>query len=104
MNLRELMKPFRRKVLIEAILRAVFSGLLFGALAALVGALAFQVSHYFRWIGPDARMTFILASVGAGVVIGVATGLLLFFTSRSTDADTVARKVDQLGLNDWSSD
>lgn len=83
-------KKYYAKLLIEAILKSILSGLMFGFVASMFFALLFIALSF-----PGSLITII---IGASVFI--ISSILLFFFKFKPDTKFVARRVDQIGLEE----
>ncbi|MBR2024333.1 MAG: hypothetical protein IKA02_00825, partial [Clostridia bacterium] len=96
MDFKDLVKPFKRKVVIEAFVRAIATGLLYGSGLSLLLAFIFRVIA-----GVDMQQLYVvLTTIGAGVACAIAIGVVTYKKRYAANASKVARRIDSLGLDE----
>ena len=117
MDLNELLNPYRKKIIVQSIIKAVLLAVVVG-LAVVAGSLGFvavfklvfdALNEKFMIIQSQTWATVIrvvtdLAGVGIsfgiGLIAATITGLISFLSLRKKGMKNIAKKVDALGLHE----
>ena len=94
MDFNEAMKPYKVKLVLEALLKAVMTGLFFGLALSLVSALV------CRFILLDVSQIPTLITFGIGIVAAITIGIITYVKRFKSGIDKLARRIDALGLDE----
>ena len=95
MNLQNLLKPYKKKIVLEAVIRAIAVGLLAGLVATLICALAFGgsgigVKAFYTyvdfqelpdWVSLAIGIANVVASLAIGILVGIISGVAMYLVS-----------------------
>ena len=97
MEMNELVRPYKQRLVVESLIRASVFGLFFGLCLTLLTAIIFR-AFPMNWY--SMHWGFIVASVGAGVVCATIVGIVIFITRYRYGIEAIARRMDRLGLEE----
>ena len=114
MDLHQLLKPYKRKIILEAAVRGIALGLLVGLVTVLGSALllgggglgikAILAFFSFReipvWVDILLGAANIAASLTIGLIAGGISGALMFVSVYKKGTNEIAKQVDSLGLEE----
>ena len=89
-----MMKPYKRKIAFEAVIKAIMTGLLLGASSSLFMAL------FFTLVLRQNSLPFIIASAAVGGVVALITGIWMYNKRFKANAKRFASRIDSLGLEE----
>ena len=97
MELNQLVKPYKKRLIIESLIKASAIGTFFGLCLTLITALIFRVFPQ-NWYGM--QLGFVLSSVISGVVCAVIVGVIIYRVRYTHGIAQIAKRIDQLGLDE----
>ena len=90
MNLKQMMKKYYSRLVLEGVLKSVLSGVAIGFAANFLTALSGWVFSFGNiWL-----------AIGIGVLVGVIGGLLMYFLKFKPSYEETAQRMDRLGLEE----
>lgn len=90
-------QPFKKKIMIEAIIKAVMIGVLIAGLV-MVGVATLSVTIF-----DNSNITFIIVGAIIACIAGVAAGIPLGVKFKREKIETLTHRIDSLGLNEGVS-
>ena len=94
MDFNQAMKPYRIKLVIEALIRAIMTGLFFGLALSLVSACV------FRFIVQEINAVAWIVTLGVGVATAIAIGVSTYLKRFRSNQNKLAKRIDALGLDE----
>ena len=97
MGMNDLVRPYKKRLIIESLIRAAAVGLFFGLCLTLTLAVAFRfvpVNHY------GMQASFVLIAIGAGVLCALVLGTIIYFKRYNHGIMAIAKRIDELGLEE----
>lgn len=87
-------QPFKKRIVIEALIFALAIALFVGLLGSLGATLI------FRFVICDLSVVPVCIIVGVGLLLSVITGIIIYKKRYRTNNQKIARRIDSLGLDE----
>ena len=97
MDMNQLVKPYKKRLIIESLIKASDIGLFLGLCLTLVTALIFRMFPQ-NWYGM--QLGFVLSSVISGVVCALIVGIVIYKIRYTHGIEQIAKRIDKLGLDE----
>lgn len=97
MGMNDLVRPYKKRLIIESLIRASAIGLFFGLCLTLTLAVVFRfipVNHY------GMQSSYVLIAIGAGVLCALVLGTIIYLRRYNHGIMTIAKRIDELGLEE----
>ena len=94
MGMNDLVRPYKKRLIIESLIRASAVGLFFGLCLTLTLAVVFRfipVNHY------GMQSSYVLIAIGAGVLCALVLGTIIYLRRYNHGIMTIAKRIDELG-------